>query len=148
MDAWCALLDPMNVQAPLGKLDLMPLQVAQLRGPQAMPIGDQDHRGVAVTTAAVLAGGPHQPLDLLLGQIPTGSGLWNCQLYSAWCRALGCRKHRNKLSILTGDCLHNALFVYTCKSNQATGRVSKHAMMPYSGLKACDDALLGSQSMR
>src|SRR5262249_818810 len=88
---------PMNVQAPLGKLDLMPLQVAQLRGPQAMPIGDQDHRGVAVTTAAVLAGGSHQPLDLLLGQIPTGSGLWNCQLYSVWCRALGCRKHRSKL---------------------------------------------------
>jgi hypothetical protein len=31
MDAWHTILDPVDMQAPLGKLDLVPLQVAHLR---------------------------------------------------------------------------------------------------------------------
>jgi hypothetical protein len=43
------------VQASFRQLDLMPLQVAQLRGPQPMTIGDQDHGRITVTVAPVLA---------------------------------------------------------------------------------------------
>ena len=34
--------DAVNVQAALGELDLLPLQVAHLGGPQTVAIGDQD----------------------------------------------------------------------------------------------------------
>jgi len=48
--------DAVNVQATLGQLDLLPLQVADLRGPQTMAVGDQDHGRVAMPVAAMLAG--------------------------------------------------------------------------------------------
>src|SRR5262249_34336846 len=51
------------------KGSLLPLQVADLRGSQAVPIGDQDHRRVAMPVAAMLACAVHQPLDLALGEI-------------------------------------------------------------------------------
>ena len=43
----------------------------QLAGPQAVPIGHQDHRGVAVAPAIAL-GGFQQPLDLGLRQVLAG----------------------------------------------------------------------------
>jgi hypothetical protein len=52
-----------NVQAPGIQLDLMPLQVADLRRPQTVPVGDQDHGGVAMPVATVL-GRVHELLDL------------------------------------------------------------------------------------
>ena len=50
------------------KMHLVPAQVAQLRRPQAVPVGDQDHGGVAVAVAVGL-GGLDQLLDLGLGQM-------------------------------------------------------------------------------
>ena len=58
------VLDPVNVQAALGEFDLLPLQVADLGGPQTVPIGDQDHGCVAMPVAAMLSGAVHQPFDL------------------------------------------------------------------------------------
>src|SRR6476660_7951312 len=43
MDARRTTLGPADVQAARGELDLAPLQIAQLRSRQAMPIADQDH---------------------------------------------------------------------------------------------------------
>ena len=69
----------MNVQAALGQLDLLPLQVADLRCPQAMAVGHQDHGRVAMPIAAVLARAVHQALDLALGEIAP----LDCQVYDA-----------------------------------------------------------------
>jgi hypothetical protein len=52
------------VQTASRKLDLMPLQVAQLERPQPVPERDQDHTRIAMPVAAGLAGCCHQPLDL------------------------------------------------------------------------------------
>ena len=78
------VLDPVNVQAALGELDLLPLQVADLGGPQAVAIGDKDHGRVAMPIAAVLARAVHQALDLALGEIAP----LDCQVYDAWGRFL------------------------------------------------------------
>src|SRR5262249_52816051 len=80
MHAGNAVLDAVNVQAVLGQLDLLPLQVADLRGPQAVAVGDQDHCRVAMAVATILASAVHQPLDLALGEIAS----------------LDCRVHRDR----------------------------------------------------
>src|SRR5262245_12772308 len=67
VDAGDSILHPVNVEAALGELDLLPLQVADLRGPQTMAIGHKDHGRVAMPIAAVLARGVDQALDLALG---------------------------------------------------------------------------------
>src|SRR6516164_4194251 len=90
-----SVLDPVNVQAGLGELDLLPLQVAHLRGPQAMAVGHQDHGRVAMPIAAVLARAVDQALDLAPGEIAS----LDCQVYDAWCAFLGCRFHADKLSL-------------------------------------------------
>ena len=56
-------LGPANVEASGRQLDLMPLQIAQFRGAQAMPIGDQDHGRVTVATAARLPRSRYQLVD-------------------------------------------------------------------------------------
>lgn len=66
MSAGRALFGPADVQGCPAELDLIPAQIRQLRGSQAMPEGHQDHGGVAVTPA-VFSGGLHQPLDLGFG---------------------------------------------------------------------------------
>src|SRR5262249_52763315 len=78
------ILDTVNVQAALGQLDLLPLQVADLRGPQTVAISDQDHGRVAMAVAAKLAGAVHQPVDLALGEVAP----LDCQVYDAWLRFL------------------------------------------------------------
>ena len=50
------------------QLDLIPAQVNQFGGAQALPIGDQDHGRVTLTPAVAL-GCLQQALDLGLGQI-------------------------------------------------------------------------------
>src|SRR5215831_19208123 len=87
------VLDPVNVQAALGEFDLLPLQVADLGGPQTVPIGDQDHGRVAMPVAAMLSGALHQPLNLALGEVSP----LDCQVYDAWGAFLGCRFHADKL---------------------------------------------------
>ena len=74
MRAGRALLDPADVQGGRGELDLVPAQVHQFGSAQAVPVGHQDHGGVAVAPAVSL-GGLHQPLDLGLGQVFAGAQL-------------------------------------------------------------------------
>src|SRR5262245_12782464 len=54
------VLDAVNVKAALGQLDLLPLQVADLRRPQAMAVGDQDHGRIPMPVAAMLSGAVHR----------------------------------------------------------------------------------------
>jgi len=96
MHAGNAVLDAVNVEAALGQFDLLPLQVAHLRGPQTVPIGDQDHGRIPMPIAAMLAGAVHQPVDLALGEIAP----LDCQVYDAWGAFLGCRFHRGKTFLL------------------------------------------------
>src|SRR5260221_14436428 len=96
MHARNPVLDAVNVEAALGQLDLLPLQVADLRGPQAMTVGDQDHGRVAMPVAAMLAGVVHQPLDFALGEIAS----FNCQVYDVWRALLRSRFHRGKTFLL------------------------------------------------
>src|SRR5271166_3081703 len=95
----------------------MPLQVANLCGAQPMAIGDQHHGRITVTVAPVLASAVHQPLNLLLGQIAT----FDCQVYSAWWRVPGCRKHRNKPPVFTFDCATNGSFLDSSSSQWCDG---------------------------
>jgi len=95
------VLDAVNVQAALGQLDLLPLQVADLRGPQTVAIGDKDHGRVAMPVAAVLARAVHQALDLAVGEVAP----LDCQVYDAWGAFLGCRFHADKLCLRVADCL-------------------------------------------
>src|SRR5262249_31100408 len=89
------------MQAALGELDLLPLQVAHLGGPQAVAIGDQDHGRVAMPIAAMLASAVHQSLDLALGEVAP----LDCQVYDAWCAFLGCRFHADKLCLRVSYCI-------------------------------------------
>ena len=47
----------------------MPLEVADLRGPQSVTVGDQDHGRVSISVAAVLAGIVHELFDLAARQL-------------------------------------------------------------------------------
>ena len=69
MDARRAFLRSVDVQTAGIQLDLLPLQIDQLRGAQAVAIGDEHHRRIAMTMPAVLASCIDQLLDLALGQI-------------------------------------------------------------------------------
>src|SRR5215813_7344189 len=121
MYAGNAVLDPVNVQAALGELDLLPLQVAHLRGPQAMAVGDQDHGRVAMAVAAMLSGAVHQALDLALGEIAS----LDCQVYDAWRAFLGCRFHADKLCLRIADCLAYTLFVHSRKGRSGAWSASR-----------------------
>src|SRR5262245_38531461 len=89
------------MQAALGKLDLLPLQVAHLRRPQTMAVGHQDHGRIAMPVAAMLAGTVHQPLDLSLGEVAP----LDCQVYDAWSAFLGCRFHAGKPCLRVSYCI-------------------------------------------
>jgi len=69
-----AALAAADMQTAGGKLDLVPLEVAKLGRSQAVPVANQDHRGVPVPVPAHLAGGRHQSLDLGAGEIIPGAG--------------------------------------------------------------------------
>src|SRR5262249_26975722 len=114
-----AVLDAVNVQAALGKFDLLPLQVADLRGSQAVPVGNQDHGRVAMPIPAMLAGAVHQPVDLALGEVVP----LDCQGYDAWCAFLGCRFHADKFCLRGTDCLAYTLFLDSYKGR--IGRIKR-----------------------
>src|SRR5262245_51383844 len=95
------------MQAPLGELDLLPLQVAHLRGPQTVAIGDEDHGRVAMPVATMLAGVVHQAPDLALGEIAP----LDCQVYDAWGAFLGCRFHADKPGLHISNCITYAPFL-------------------------------------
>ena len=95
MHAGNPILDTVNVKAALGQFDLLPLQIADLRGPQTVAISDQDHGRVAMPIAAVLARAVHQALDLVFGEIAS----LDCQVYGGWFAFLGYRFHADKLCL-------------------------------------------------
>src|SRR5436190_22009515 len=79
MDGWRAVLGPADMHAALVELDLVPLEIADLRGSQSMTIGDQDHGRVSMSVAAVLAGIVHELFDLARRQVFS-----NGTVYSVW----------------------------------------------------------------
>src|SRR5262249_8287718 len=99
----------MNVEAALGQLDLLPLQVADLGGPQTVSIGHQDHGRIAMAVPAMLAGAVHEPLDLALGEVAP----LDCQVYDAWCAFLGCRFHADKPCLRVSYCMAYRFFLYS-----------------------------------
>jgi hypothetical protein len=101
----------MNVEAALGQLDLLPLQVADLRRPQAMAVGDQDHGRIPMPVAAMLSGAVHQPVDLALGEIAS----LDCQVYDAWGAFLGCRFHAGKPCLRVSYRIDYTLFLHSRK---------------------------------
>jgi hypothetical protein len=74
MHARRAPLAAADVQSTGRELNLVPLKIAQLAGPQAMPKSDQDHGRVAMTIAARFAGCGHQGFDLGGREIFPGTG--------------------------------------------------------------------------
>jgi len=113
-------LDTVNVKAALGQFDLLPLQVADLRGPQAMAVGHQDHGRVAMPIAAMLAGAVHQPLNLALGEVAP----LDCQVYDAWCAFLGCRFHAGKPCLRVSYCIGYTLFLHSRKGSGCVERIA------------------------
>ena len=90
MGARRALLDPAHVQRGRSEVHLIPPQVHQFGGPQAVPVGHKDHRGVPVAPA-VSRGGFHQPLDLGFRQVLAGAQVGvggpfgpDCSVYGGW----------------------------------------------------------------
>jgi hypothetical protein len=84
------VLDPANMQAGMGKVDLVPTKIHQLTDPEPMTVGDQDHGGIAMPPA-VRSGRLEQLLDLTLGQVFAGTDLgirtpsWSdCPINGGW----------------------------------------------------------------
>src|SRR5262249_44776744 len=121
MHAGDSVLDPVNVQPALGQLDLLPLQVADLRGPQTVAIGDKDHGRVAMAVAAMLSGAVHQPLDLALGEVAP----LDCQVYDAWGAFLGCRFHAGKPCLRVSYCIGYTPFLHSRKGRAAAWNASR-----------------------
>src|SRR5262245_17937398 len=58
---------------PVIDLDLVPLQIAKLGSSKPVAVGQQDHGGVPVAIAAVLARGLHELLDLAACEVAPGA---------------------------------------------------------------------------
>src|SRR5262249_32098177 len=56
MHAGIPALGPAYMQAPGGKVDVVPAQCHQLRGPKTVAVSDQDSRGVPMPRAVLLGG--------------------------------------------------------------------------------------------
>jgi hypothetical protein len=79
-----ALLDTAHGERGDGEVDLLPAQVNKLGSPQAVPVGHQDHRGVAVRQA-VAFGGVNERLDLGRLQVLPGPRLGVGPTQRAYC---------------------------------------------------------------
>jgi hypothetical protein len=82
LDARCAgipALGPTHMQASSGQVDVVPAQCHQLRGSEAVAVGNQDGRAVPMP-GAVLLGGLNKPRDLPLGQVFAAAPT-NCYIY-------------------------------------------------------------------
>src|SRR5262249_11601242 len=77
-----ALFAPADVQPAGVDLHLVPLQIAKLGSSKPVAVGQQDHGGVPVAIAAVLARGLHERLDLAACEIAPGAD--NLGIYNAW----------------------------------------------------------------
>ena len=56
MSAWGALLKPTDVQRGRPEVHLIPAQVYQLGNPQAVSVGQEDHRGIQEAVAVARGG--------------------------------------------------------------------------------------------
>src|SRR5262249_7760646 len=65
-----------DVQPAGVDLDLVPLQIAKLGSSKPVAVGQQDHGGVPVAIAAVLARGLHELLDLAACEGAPGADNW------------------------------------------------------------------------
>jgi hypothetical protein len=108
MDARRAVFGSADVQKTTIKIDLIPPQCAKLAGTQTVTIGDQDHRGVAVTVTSPLPCAIHEPVHFFRGQVLTwssaavGGQSWrNCPVYNDWRVSLVRRFHTDNQS---GNC--------------------------------------------
>ena len=101
MNRFGATLDAVDMQAAVGEVDGVPAQRHQLGRPQAVPIRDQHHGGVAVAMA-VLPGGSDQAGDLAVGQILARADLGvppaarRARTF-ANCPNNGCRRHQRQM---------------------------------------------------
>jgi hypothetical protein len=111
MDAWRATLGSADVQPASIKLDLMPFQVAYLRSPQAVAIGDQDHGGIAMAMPIAL-GGLNQLPNLTLGKVATS----NCEVFSVWCAGIASLSSHEKSLSIENDWKDNKLFLHSQQS--------------------------------
>jgi len=80
-------LGPTDMQPARGKLDLWPLEIAQLASSQAVPVADQDHRRIAMAVAARIPSRSHQTLDFPGCEVFASS---NWGIYDGWRRASNC----------------------------------------------------------
>jgi len=85
MDARRATLRSADMQPALVELDLMPFQAADFACSQPVAISDEDHRCIAMTTSAHLAGSVPELLDLALGEIAA----LDCEVFSVWRAGIG-----------------------------------------------------------
>src|SRR5262245_42816085 len=98
MDRWRAVLGPADVHPALVQLDLMPLEIADLRGLQSVTVGDQDHGRVSMSIAAVLAGMVHELFDFASGQV-----FPNCTVYSVWWAGIPSLIRHRKFRVVEAD---------------------------------------------
>src|SRR5437870_12409685 len=108
MDGWRAVLGPADVHAAVVELDLVPLEIADLRGSESMTIGDQVHGRVSMSVAAVLAGIVHELFDLAGGQVFS-----NCKVYSGWWARIGPLIRHWKSRLVADDWKDNTHFLYS-----------------------------------
>jgi hypothetical protein len=83
-----SITDHRALDGPWPAQPWVPLEIAHLGRPQAVPVGNQDHGGIAMTVAAAFPGRHHQRLDLGRRQILARSG--NCGIYDGWRRVAAC----------------------------------------------------------
>jgi hypothetical protein len=67
--AWSAILDPPDVEHRAVEVDLVPTDLGR---PEAVPVGQQDHGGVAVTVSVALRG-LDECLDLVGSEVFAGT---------------------------------------------------------------------------
>ena len=86
-------LQPPHIEPGGLKVDVRPSQVDQLRDPQRVAEGHEDHGRVAVTVAPVVVTprGFHQLLDLALGQVLAGANVGIRSALRRNCPILGAR---------------------------------------------------------
>ena len=130
------LLGPANCQRRVIEVDLVPTQVDKLRGPQAVPVGQQHHGGVAVAVSIGL-GRLCQLRHLGVGQILPGPQFsvrpaqWrgNCSIYSGWRYQVEMRLCHGFPRSCPIDCSKNTHFTNSGKRGHRAG-IAWHCPTP------------------
>jgi len=99
------------MQPALVEFDLMPFEAAHFGRSQAVAISDQDHRCIAMAVSADLASSVHERLDLAFGEIAA----FDCEVFSAWCAAIGYLICHDKSLSCKYDWKNNNPFLHSSK---------------------------------